>query len=40
VCDIPVTAGEQYALDIVKYQTTAPGTHVGVAWYNYDPNAE
>jgi len=35
VCDIPVLAGEDYLIGIMKYGTSGSSTYLGVAWYTY-----
>jgi hypothetical protein len=40
LCDLAVSAGETYKVELIKLVTTAAGTYVGIAWNNYDPNAE
>src|SRR5262245_28969568 len=40
LCDIAVSAGETYKVELRKYVTNSTGTYVGLAWNNYDPNLE
>ena len=40
LCDIPVTTGDVYKAELRKVSTNSTGTYVGIAWNNYDPNAE
>ena len=40
VVDIAVGAGEIYKAELIKYSANSAGTYVGIAWNNYDPNAE
>jgi hypothetical protein len=37
LCDVAVTSGQTYRIQLAKFSTSQPGTYVGVAWYMYDP---
>ena len=37
LCDVAVTSGESYRIQMQKFATPATSTYVGVAWYMYDP---
>jgi len=40
MCDIPVSTGDVFKAELRKISANAAGTYVGIAWNNYDPNAE
>jgi len=40
LCDLAVLAGSQYKVEVQKNSTTSSSTYLGIAWNNYDTNAE